>query len=45
MTQKLTLDEKELTSRTNNSIEKLVRPPAVVAQNADILRSLAIEDE
>ena len=45
MTQKLTLDEKELTSRTDNSVEKLVRSPAVVAPNADILRSLAIEDE
>ena len=45
VTQERTPDEKESTSRTDNSIEKLVRPRRVAAQNADILRRLTIEDE
>ena len=45
MTQKRTPDEKEITKRTDNSIEKLVRPRRAAAQNADILRRLTIEDE
>ena len=34
VTQKRTLDEKEITNRTDNSIEKLVRPRLVAARNA-----------
>ena len=45
VTQERTLDEKETTNRTDNYIEKLVRRCRVAAQNADILRRLAIEDE
>ena len=45
VTQEWTPDEKEITNRTDNSIEKLVRPRRVAAQNADIFRRLAIEDE
>ena len=45
VTQERTLDEKETTNRTDNYIEKLVRLCRVAAQNADILRRLAIEDE
>ena len=45
MTQKRTPDEKEITKRTDNSIEKLVRRRRAAAQNADILRRLTIEDE
>ena len=44
MTQKQTPDEKEITKRTNNSIEKLVIPRRVAAQNADILRGLTTEE-
>ena len=45
LTQERTPDEKESTNRTDNSIEKLVRPRRVAAQNADILRKLTMEDE
>ena len=45
VTQEQTPNEKEITNRTDNSIEKLVRPCRVAAQNADILQRLAIEDE
>ena len=45
VTQERTPDEKESTNRTDNSIEKLVRPRRVAAQNADILRRLTMEDE
>ena len=45
VTQERALDEKETTNRTYNYIEKLVRLCRVAAQNADILRRLAIEDE
>ena len=44
MTQKQTPDEKEITKRTNNSIEKLVIPRRVAAQNADILRGPTTEE-
>ena len=43
MTQVRTPDEKKF--RTDNSIEKLVRPYRVAAQNADMLRKLTMEDE
>ena len=45
VTQKRTLDEKEITNRTDNSIEKLVRPRLVAVRRGDILRKLATEDE
>ena len=45
VTQERALDEKETTNRTYNYFEKLVRLCRVAAQNADILRRLAIEDE
>ena len=45
MTQERTADEQEITNRTNDSIEKIVRVRRVAAQNADILRRLTIEDE
>ena len=45
MTQKRTPYEKKITKKTDNSIEKLVRPRCVAAQNADILRGLTTEDE
>ena len=43
MTQERTPDEQEITNRTNNSIEKIVRARRVAAQTADILRRLTIE--
>ena len=45
VTQEWTPDEKEITNRTVNSIEKLLRPRRAAAQNADILRWLAMEGE
>ena len=45
VTQERTPDEKEITNRTDNSIEKPVRPRRVAAQSADILRRLTVEDE
>ena len=46
MTQERTPDEKETTNRTDNSIEKPVRPGRVAAQNADNnLRRFIVEDE
>ena len=45
VTHERTPDEKEITNRTNNSIEKVVRPSRLAAQNADILRRLTIENE
>ena len=37
VTQERTPDEKEITNRRDNSIEKLIRPRRAAAQNADIL--------
>ena len=45
VTQERTPDEKEITNRTVNSIEKLLRPRRAAAQNADILRWLAMKGE
>ena len=45
VTQERTPDGKEITNRTDNSIEKLVKPRHLAAQNADILRRLTTEDE
>ena len=45
VTQEQTPDEKEITNRTDNSIEKVVRPHRLAAQKADILRRLTIENE
>ena len=46
MTQKRTPDEKEITKRTDKSIEKLIRLISrVAAQNKDISRKLNTEDE
>ena len=45
VTQERTPHEKEITNRTDNSIEKQVRPRFVAAQNPEILRRLATEDE
>ena len=45
VTQERTPDEKEITNRTDNSIEKPVRPRRVAAQSADILRRFTMEDE
>ena len=42
VTQERTPDGKETTNRTDNSIEKLVKPRRVAAQNADILRRLTM---
>ena len=44
-TQERTPDGKEITNRTDNYIEKLVKPRRLAAQNADILRRLTTEDE
>ena len=45
VTQERTPDEKEITNRTDNSIEKLVRPRRAAAQNVDILQRLTMQDE
>ena len=49
MTQKRTPDEKEITKRTDKSIEKLIRLTKLIsrvaAQNKDISRKLNTEDE
>ena len=45
VTQEQTPNEKEITNRTDNSVEKLVRPSRVAAENADILRRHTMEDE
>ena len=45
MTQERTPNEQETTSRTDNSIKKPVRPRPIVAQNAEVLQRLTVEDE
>ena len=45
VTQERTPDEKEIINRTGTSIEKLVKPRRVAAQNSVILRRLTIEDD
>ena len=45
VTQERTHDENETTNRTVNTVQKLVRPRRITAQNAGILRRLTAEDE
>ena len=45
VTQERTHDENETTNRTDNTVQKLVRPRGIAAQNAGILRRLTAEDQ
>ena len=45
VTQERTHDKNETTNRTDNTVQKLVRPRHIAAQNAGILRRLTAEDE